>query len=274
MIVILQNVWFKILLFLVVAPIIVVAFAFWLIVLKFYTDMKSSSKPGLHYPLHSSLRTMYTPEPHTWDQPLPIWAIGPPQPVWDPVYLQQLDPRYVSGPTRSPWESRSSRSRVSDEGKARLFNPREYLYSRSETISLSDKYNPEKQQAESVSLSERYGGPKQQLSFAKGNKTSPENRNSGQNMNNNYHTSNLEIEIFDNTAGNDKKEYDSDDNIQTFTHEALVSNKILLNEASYSQIVFQVSFEDDNQHRANRTDRHRTRFVQSDTHHILYHSIL
>ena len=274
MIVILQNVWFKILLFLVVAPIIVVAFAFWLIVLKFYTDMKSSSKPGLHYPLHSSLRTMYTPEPHTWDQPLPIWAIGPPQPVWDPVYLQQLDPRYVSGPTRSPWESRSSRSRVSDEGKARLFNPREYLYSRSETISLSDKYNPEKQQAESVSLSERYGGPKQQLSFAKGNKTSPENRNSGQNMNNNYHTSNLEIEIFDNTAGNDKKEYDSDDNIQTFTHEALVSNKILLNEASYSKIVFQVSFEDDNQHRATRTDRHRTRFVQSDIYHILYHIIL
>ena len=39
---------------------------------------------------------MYTTEPpHAWDQP-PIWAINPPQTVWDPEYLQKLDPRYNS----------------------------------------------------------------------------------------------------------------------------------------------------------------------------------
>ena len=37
---------------------------------------------------------MYTTEPHnSWDQP-PIWAVNPPQTVWDPEYLQKLDPRY------------------------------------------------------------------------------------------------------------------------------------------------------------------------------------
>ena len=39
---------------------------------------------------------MYTTEPHgTWDQP-PIWAINPPQTIWDPEYLQKFDPRYNS----------------------------------------------------------------------------------------------------------------------------------------------------------------------------------
>jgi len=243
MIAILQNVWFKILLFLVVAPIIVVALAFWLIVFKYYNDMKKSSKPGFHFPLHSNFRTMYTPEPHTWDQPLPIWAIAPPQTAWDPVYLQQLDPRYINGPRRSPWESRSSRSRISEEGRSRGFNPREYLYSRSESISLSDKYNPDKHQSESASLSERYG-PKQQLSFAKGSKSPPEVKQRARNgpVNPNYHTSNLEIEIFDNAAAEDNKDHDSDDNyIQTFSHEALVS------------------FEDDEQYKTPRSSRHRSR---------------
>ena len=42
-------------------------------------------------------QTMYTTEPHhTWDQP-PIWAINPPQTIWDPEYLQKLDPRYNTG---------------------------------------------------------------------------------------------------------------------------------------------------------------------------------
>ena len=37
--------------------------------------------------------TVYTPEPHTWDTPLPIWALQPPTSAWDPAYLQQIDPR-------------------------------------------------------------------------------------------------------------------------------------------------------------------------------------
>ena len=40
--------------------------------------------------------TIYTTEPpHVWDQ-TPTWAINPPQTVWDPEYLQKLDPRYNS----------------------------------------------------------------------------------------------------------------------------------------------------------------------------------
>ena len=38
--------------------------------------------------------TVYTPEPHSWDVPLPIWALQPPTSTWDPVFLQQIDPRY------------------------------------------------------------------------------------------------------------------------------------------------------------------------------------
>lgn len=242
MIVILQNVWFKVLLFLVVAPIIVVAFAFWLIVYKFYNELKKSLKPGYQFPLHSPMLTMYTPEPHTWDQPLPIWAIAPPQTAWDPVYLQQMDPRYVHGPRRSPWEGRSSRSRISEEGRSRGgFSPREYLYSRSESVSLSDKYNPDKHQSESASLSERYG-PKQQLSFAKGSKSSPEAKQRPRNGPN-HHTSNLEIEIFDNSAAQGEQEHYSDDDnnyIQTVSHEALVS------------------FEDDEHYKTPRTSRSRS----------------
>jgi hypothetical protein len=50
---------------------------------------------------------MYTPEPHAWDQPLPIWAVAPPPTAWDPGYLQQLDPRYRE---HSRSRSRSRRS--------------------------------------------------------------------------------------------------------------------------------------------------------------------
>ena len=39
--------------------------------------------------------TMYTPEPHHWDHPVPVWAMRPPPSAWDPDYLQQLDPRYA-----------------------------------------------------------------------------------------------------------------------------------------------------------------------------------
>ena len=38
--------------------------------------------------------TVYTPEPHSWDVPLPIWALQPPTSTWDPAFLQQIDPRY------------------------------------------------------------------------------------------------------------------------------------------------------------------------------------
>ena len=50
-----------------------------------YTNSHSTMNPS----------TMYTPEPHHWDQPIPVWAVRPPQATWDPEYLQSLDPRYA-----------------------------------------------------------------------------------------------------------------------------------------------------------------------------------
>ena len=38
--------------------------------------------------------TVYTPQPSNWDHPVPVWAMRPPPSIWDPDYLQQLDPRY------------------------------------------------------------------------------------------------------------------------------------------------------------------------------------
>ena len=53
---------------------------------------------------------MYTPEPHHWDHPVPVWAMRPPPSAWDPVYLQKLDPRYQLDPRRTPLESRPFRT--------------------------------------------------------------------------------------------------------------------------------------------------------------------
>ena len=53
---------------------------------------------------------MYTPEPHHWDHPVPVWAMRPPPSAWDPEYLQKLDPRYQLDPRRTPLESRPFRT--------------------------------------------------------------------------------------------------------------------------------------------------------------------
>lgn len=70
--------------------------------------------------------TMYTPEPHHWDHPVPVWAMRPPPSVWDPDYLQQLDPRYAleghqalrppSRPVRTSSSLRSKPTQVLPDG--------------------------------------------------------------------------------------------------------------------------------------------------------------
>ena len=46
LLVILSNLWFKILLFLVIAPIIVISFAFWVVVLRLYSSIRRGDKRG------------------------------------------------------------------------------------------------------------------------------------------------------------------------------------------------------------------------------------
>jgi len=142
MIILLPQIWFKILLFLVVAPIIVVATAFWVVVLRLFLQLKKKGKTvktmGVAVPA-----TVYTPEPHTWDTPLPIWALQPPTSAWDPSYLQQIDPRYESPEPSRP----SSRSRKSSSRE-----------SRSRSKSGDSQATFRERQADSMSLSEKYGG--------------------------------------------------------------------------------------------------------------------
>ena len=146
-IIILQDIWFQVLLFLVITPELVIGAAFWLVVLKLYRSARHSTQKISPPQAHSLPPTMYTPEPHSWDQPLPIWAVNPPQNAWDPSFLQQIDPRYVATPEPSTRASRSSRTRS--------FRSR----SRSdESYRESDGSSGESgcQQTDSVSLSTKY----------------------------------------------------------------------------------------------------------------------
>jgi len=131
MMVLLQDVWFRVLLFLVVAPLILLHSSCWLLVLRLYRAMRVSNNKPTSSPLEPRPSTMYTPEPHAWDQPLPIWAITPPQNAWDPTYLQQFDPRY-SRDERSRSRRSSSHSRSQSQPSTG--------YRHSDSISLSDKY--------------------------------------------------------------------------------------------------------------------------------------
>ena len=51
----------------------------------------------MHHSRHGGMpTTVYATEPGHWDQPVPIWAVRPPQSAWDPEFLQSLDPRCVT----------------------------------------------------------------------------------------------------------------------------------------------------------------------------------
>ena len=98
--------------FLVGCPLIVLLAFFWTVVktfLNYWRDLRVKSAvaavyqngykqrhPGVHgHHGGGGPPTMYTPEPGHWDHPVPVWAMRPPPSVWDPDYLQQLDPRYA-----------------------------------------------------------------------------------------------------------------------------------------------------------------------------------
>merc|ERR1712106_810371 len=167
-IILLQDIWFQVLLFLVITPELVIGAAFWLVVLKLYRSARHSTQKISPPQVHSLPPTMYTPEPHSWDQPLPIWAVNPPQNAWDPSFLQQIDPRYVATPEPSTRASRSSRTRSfrsrsrsdgsfreSDESHA---SSREAGYHQTDSVSLSDKYRQDRNRYEDLSDRERSDG--------------------------------------------------------------------------------------------------------------------
>ena len=161
-IIILQDIWFQILLFLVIGPVLVVGAAFWFVVLRLYRTTRHSNRKSAPPQAHSLPPTMYTPEPHSWDQPLPIWAVNPPENAWDPSFLQQIDPRYVATPepsTRASCSSRtgSFRSRSQSDGSFRESDEssRDTGYHQTDSVSLSNKYRQDRQRYEDMSDRER-----------------------------------------------------------------------------------------------------------------------
>ena len=119
--VIIHDDWLRVLSFLVVSPLITIGCACWVTILRLYLhlrrDPRDKARPrGGHPAAPTSLPpTVYTPQPHSWDAPLPIWALSPPQSAWDPVYLQRHDPRYkmASGSPAPETADKSGRSSAS-----------------------------------------------------------------------------------------------------------------------------------------------------------------
>lgn len=169
-IIILQDIWFQVLLFLVIAPVLVVGAAFWFVVLRLYRTTRHSNRKSAPPQAHSLPPTMYTPEPHSWDQPLPIWAVNPPENAWDPSFLQQIDPRYVATPDPSTRASRSSRtrsfrSRSRSDGSFRESDEssRDTGYHQTDSVSLSNKYRQDRQRYDDTSDRERSDGQSEYL---------------------------------------------------------------------------------------------------------------
>merc|ERR1719410_1516120 len=104
------------------------AIAYWATVLRLWLHLRRGPGKVPGHGRQSPLPpTVYTPQPHSWDAPLPIWAAGlspvaPPQSAWDPVYLQQHDPRY-SDPSYPGY-------RYSDPNHPRYSDPNHPRYSR------------------------------------------------------------------------------------------------------------------------------------------------
>lgn len=154
--VIIHDDWLRVLSFLVVSPLITIGCACWVTILRLYLhlrrDPRDKARPrGCHPAAPTSLPpTVYTPQPHSWDAPLPIWALSPPQSAWDPVYLQRHDPRYkVASGSPAPEADKSGRSSASrrslvsagDSGtRSEMSESLGAATVTGDTVSLSSKY--------------------------------------------------------------------------------------------------------------------------------------
>jgi len=97
--------WFRAILSLVVLPIIVLDASFWMVILRFYIRLKSSSKKTSA--LQNSAGASVKPKPKLKSQMskasddisttvgMSELAISPPHMAWDPEFLLELDPRYI-----------------------------------------------------------------------------------------------------------------------------------------------------------------------------------
>ena len=138
--ILLQDSWLQTIIFLVVAPLVTLAVTAWSVILRLMLGLRStggklSSPDSVGLPA-----TVYTPEPHQWDTPLPIWAMSPPRTVWDPVYLQQYDPRY--DPRFDPRHDPRSGYQRTPTPSTRHSQSRSILSSseQQDSLSLSSKY--------------------------------------------------------------------------------------------------------------------------------------
>jgi len=96
-IVILENNWFRVILFLVVVPFLVLASSFWSVIFKLARRVRISQRKVTSKTFKIPLAPQ---DSNSVSHPVPVrtLAVSPPEAAWDPEYLIEQDPRYVVGP--------------------------------------------------------------------------------------------------------------------------------------------------------------------------------
>jgi len=101
-IVILENNWFQVILFLVVVPFLVLATSFWSVIFKLARQVRASQKKATSRTFKEPLAPQ---DSNSVSHPVPVrsLAVSPPESAWDPEYLLEQDPRYAvpTGETES-----------------------------------------------------------------------------------------------------------------------------------------------------------------------------
>ena len=96
-IVILQNNWLRVILFLVVVPLLVLATSFWSVIFRLARRIRAAQRKVIPRTVKIPVAVQHSSS--VVDHPVPIrtLAISPPEAAWDPEYLIERDPRYLVG---------------------------------------------------------------------------------------------------------------------------------------------------------------------------------
>jgi len=94
LIVIIKHIWFKVILFLTVGPVIVIAISFWTVIAQYYKRLSTKNKKSVQLYTHARCPPI-TQLKEEYPIPISTLAVSPPLSAWDPEYLIERDPRYL-----------------------------------------------------------------------------------------------------------------------------------------------------------------------------------
>jgi len=134
----LQNNWFRIILFLVVVPFLVIAISFWSVILSLARRIRAAQRKVTS---RSPKIPLTAQESNTVSLPLPVRsiALSPPEAAWDPDYLIERDPRYVEGSEGESCQEEEDSCGYRDSYAERRGSGSEWD-SEEDTYYLSDEY--------------------------------------------------------------------------------------------------------------------------------------